>query len=106
MWVNGRNLSEEQWHAAREQGYSDDEVAAMSWYVTASGHVSRRHKPRIGLDDQDVNLILTGLSYLARCPHLDLMTSATRDDVERTIERVSNELFGHGDESGQGRVDD
>ena len=106
MWVNGTNLTLDQRRAARVAGYTEEQVDGMSWYITASGELSRRHKPRLGLDDRDVSLILTGLSYLARCPHLDLMTSATRDDVERTIERVSNELFGHGDESGQGRVDD
>ena len=100
MWVSGANLTDDQRHAARVAGYTDEQVASMSWYITASGEVSRRHKPRIGLDDQDVNLILMGLGYLARCPYLDLMTSATRDDVQRTIERVRHELYGYGDQSG------
>jgi len=107
MWVNGRNLSGDQRHAARVADYTDEQVDGMSWYITATGELSRRHKPRIGLDDQDVHLILTGLRYLALSPHLPMVAGgATRDDVERTVERVSHELFGDGDEGGQGRTDD
>ncbi len=107
MWLSGLNLSEDQRRAARVAGYTDEQVNGMSWYITASGELSRRHKPRIGLDDQDVNLILTGLRYLALSPHLPMVAGdVTRDDVARTIERVNNELFGSSDESGQGRTDD
>ena len=107
MWVNGANLDQWQVNECLHMGYSPDQVTNLTWYVTASGNVSRRHKPRGGLDDQDVNLILTGLAYLALSPHLPMVASgATRDDVERTIERVNSELFGDGDQSGQGRADD
>ena len=107
MWVHGANLDHWQAADAMALGYTSEQVASLVWYVTADGKVSRRHKPRQGgLSDQDVNLILMALGYLATCPHLHLMTSATSDDVQRTIDRVRHELYGEGDDVGQGGVDD
>ena len=106
MWVNGEKLNRDQLSQAYSLGYPN--ARGLSWYITARGDVSARHKPRQGgLDDQDVSLILTALQYLALSPHLPMVADgATRDNVHATYERVCNELFSDDHEGRQGRVDD
>lgn len=95
MWQRGNRLTEAQRLDAMGLGYTSEQVVGLNWYITASGDISRRHKPQHAtLDERDAKLLLTALVYLSQSPHLSLICDAGSDEIKELIERMNDELFG------------